>query len=178
MTQLATLFTEIPDLAPSPAAAWWLLIPVAALALGRLVFLTVRWFRADSETRVSLRQAHRIRRTWRRLAPMTGLAITDPTPTTTDQLRSNGHLVEPKVKLPRIKTTVDQFGVTVTANTLLRVGLQAWQDAADDLCNGWGMQRSRSASPGPASSPPAASATNPSTLHFPHRSFRLTGHQP
>jgi S-DNA-T family DNA segregation ATPase FtsK/SpoIIIE len=58
-----------------------------------------------------------------------------------EQLRSDGTPAPAKVRIPRITTHADTFGVTVTAGALPRVGLEAWQDARDDLCNGWGMLR-------------------------------------
>lgn len=140
--------TAFPSL-PAAAALAWLLIALVVLVVGRVLFVVVRWLRADPETRVSLRQARRIRRTWRRLAPMADLAVKDATPTTVEQLRSDGTPVAAKVRIPRITTRADAFGVTVTANTLPRVGLEAWQDAADDLCNGWGMLRVKVTQPRP-----------------------------
>ncbi|MFD0328264.1 hypothetical protein ACFQZC_08595 [Streptacidiphilus monticola] len=115
--------------------------PLAVVLVGRLLFLVVRWLRADAETRISLRQARRIRRTWRRLAPMADLAVKDTTPTTLEQLRSDGTPVPAKVRIPRITTRADRFGVTVTANTLPRVGLRrgrmrAMTCATDGACSG------------------------------------------
>ncbi|MEE1782763.1 FtsK/SpoIIIE domain-containing protein [Streptomyces sp. SP17BM10] len=125
----------------SPDILLWLLTPATALVLGRMVFVTVRWLRADTETRISLGQARRIRRTWKRLAPMAELAAKDATPTGLEHLSTDGKAPRPKIRIPRITTKADEFGVTVTATTLPRVGLEAWQDAADDLRNGWGMTR-------------------------------------
>lgn len=141
--------TTLHTLPHTAAAMWSLLIPMAALVLGRVLFTGVRWLRADTETRVSLRQARRIRRTWRRLAPMAELAVKDPTPTQLQQLRSDGTPAPAKVRIPRITTRADTFGVTVTATALPRVGLEAWQDARDDLCNGWGMHRIKVTQPRP-----------------------------
>lgn len=141
--------TTLPTL-PNPATVtWWLLTPLTALVLGRLLFVSVRWLRADTETRISLRQARRIRRTWHRLAPLVELVVKDPTPTQLQQLRSDGTPIPAKVRIPRIATRADAFGVTVTAGALPRVGLEAWQDAADDLCNGWGMLRVKVTQPRP-----------------------------
>jgi S-DNA-T family DNA segregation ATPase FtsK/SpoIIIE len=135
---------------PNPATVtWWLLIPLACLVLGRLLFTAVRWLRADTDTRISLRQARRIRRTWRRLAPMAELAVKDTTPTQLQQLRPDGTPAPAKVRIPRITTRADTFGVTVTATALPRVGLEAWQDARDDLRNGWGILRVKVTQPRP-----------------------------
>ncbi|MFF4830289.1 FtsK/SpoIIIE domain-containing protein [Streptomyces sp. NPDC001315] len=148
MTETITLLHQIADLDPATVSRQ-LLTTVAAL--GGTVFAcrsactTARWLRADTETRASLKQARRIRRSWRRLAPMTGLTVTEPAP----KVQADGRPLEPKVRLPRIKLTADQFGVTVTATTLPRVGLEAWQDAADDLCNAWSMRRVKISQPRP-----------------------------
>ncbi|WP_034090707.1 FtsK/SpoIIIE domain-containing protein [Streptacidiphilus albus] len=139
----------LPAIVHRATALWWLLIPLTLVVLGRVVFTAVRWLRADAETRISLRQARRIRRTWRRLAPMAELAVKDTTPTAMEQLRADGTPVPAKVCIPSISTHADTFGVTVTANALPRVGLEAWQDARDDLCNGWGMLRVKVAQPRP-----------------------------
>lgn len=148
MTEPFTLLQQITGLDPATVTGQ-VLTPFAVLGgtvfAGRSAFLTARWLRADAETRASLRQARRIRRTWRRLAPMTGLAVTEPAA----KPRGDGRLTESKIRLPRIKVTADQFGVKVAATTLPRVGMEAWQDAADDLCNAWGMQRVKISQPQP-----------------------------
>ncbi|AXQ57211.1 MULTISPECIES: hypothetical protein [Streptomyces] len=53
--------------------------------LGWASFCFTRWYRADAETRISLRQARRLRWGWNRLAPMLGLAVKDATPTVLQQ---------------------------------------------------------------------------------------------
>lgn len=148
MTEPLTLFHHMAGLDPATVTRQ-LLTPFAALGAAvftcRSAYTTARWLSADTETRASLRQARRIRRTWRHLAPMTGLAVTEPA----TKVRDDGRPKEPKTGLPRIKVKADSFGVTVTATTLPRVGLEAWQDAADDLCNAWGMQRVKISQPKP-----------------------------
>ncbi|MFI6446747.1 hypothetical protein [Kitasatospora sp. NPDC050543] len=84
----------------SPDTLLWLIVPATALLLGRMVFVSVRWLRADTETRISLGQARRIRRTWKRLAPMAELAAKDSTPTGLEHLNTDGKAVKPKIRTP------------------------------------------------------------------------------
>ncbi|MEW1614386.1 MULTISPECIES: hypothetical protein [unclassified Streptomyces] len=37
--------------------------------------------------------------------------------------------------VPRLRTRADAFGVTVTADALPQLGLSAWQDAGEGLCD-------------------------------------------
>ncbi|GGY13351.1 hypothetical protein GCM10010358_77040 [Streptomyces minutiscleroticus] len=56
------------------------LLIVAVLAGAWLLWAMVRYIRADRGTRVSIRQAMRVRWGWVRLARMAGLTVTDKTP--------------------------------------------------------------------------------------------------
>lgn len=94
-------------------------------------FCFVRWYRADDETRISLRQARRIRWGWKRLAPMLDLAVKDATPTVLQQVGTQETPAKPRALAPRLHTQADPFGVTVTADALPQVGLSAWQDASE-----------------------------------------------
>ncbi|WP_406084472.1 FtsK/SpoIIIE domain-containing protein [Streptomyces virginiae] len=106
-------------------------------------FCFVRWYRADDETRISLRQARRIRWGWKRLAPMLDLAVKDATPTVLQQVGTQETPAKPRALAPRLHTQADPFGVTVTADALPQVGLSAWQDASEGLRDAWGMRRIR-----------------------------------
>ena len=149
MTEPLTLLHQIAGLDPATVTLQ-LLTPFAtlggAVVTCRTFYTGVRWLRADAETRLSLEQSRRIRRTWRLLAPQVGLAVTEPARPGRD-----GRPGEPKVRLPRIKVNADEFGVTVTATTLPTIGREAWRDAADDLRNAWGMQRMKISQPKPGS---------------------------
>lgn len=112
-------------------------------------FRFARWYRADGETRISLRQARRIRWGWKRLAPMLDLAVKDSTLTVLQQLSPQDLPAKPRVLAPRLHTQADPFGVTVTADALPQVGLSAWQDANEGLCDAWGMRRIRISQPKP-----------------------------
>lgn len=61
-------------------------LPIATALIG--VWTVVRYVRADRGTRVSMRQAARVRWGWVRLARMAGLTVTDKTPTLLAQITS------------------------------------------------------------------------------------------
>ncbi|MBT3156825.1 hypothetical protein KQH42_05115 [Streptomyces sp. CHA1] len=129
-----------------------LLVVAVLVALGLLGwagFCLARWYRADAETRASLRQARRLRWGWKRLAPMLGLAVKDATPTVLQQYGPQEQPPKPRVLVPHLRTRADAFGVTVTADALPQVGLSAWQDASEGLCDAWGMRRIRISQPKP-----------------------------
>lgn len=137
---------------PANALSTGLLLVACLGVLGLLSwagFCFVRWYRADSETRISLRQARRIRWGWKRLALMLDLAVKDATPTVLQHLSPHETPAKPRVLAPRLHTQADPFGVTVTADALPQVGLSAWQDANEGLRDAWGMRRIRISQPKP-----------------------------
>ncbi|GCD98339.1 DNA translocase FtsK [Embleya hyalina] len=108
-----------------------------------------RYARADRDTRASIRQAYRIRRRWRRFAPMAGLFALQA-PGRLAALRTpDGFAPVPKTLIPTLKTRPDRFGVTVTANTLPKVGLTAWRSAEESLRDAWGFPRVKISQPKP-----------------------------
>ncbi|MGW8506955.1 FtsK/SpoIIIE domain-containing protein [Streptomyces sp. CLCI03] len=117
--------------------------------LGWAGYCFARWYQADAETRVSLRQARRMRWGWKRLAPMLSLAVKDATPTVLQQYGPQEQATKPRVLVPRLRTRADAFGVTVTADALPQVGLSAWLEASEGLCDAWGMRRIRISQPKP-----------------------------
>ncbi|RKN36871.1 FtsK/SpoIIIE domain-containing protein [Streptomyces hoynatensis] len=131
---------EIVGLAPEVAGA------VLALVLLRGVVWLVRYIRADRMMRVSMRQAIRVRRSWRRLARMQGLTVTDRTPSFWAQVSAGANggqskPQEPRVLVPKIRVRADRFGVEVRATTLPRVGLADYQKAAPYLADAWRCTR-------------------------------------
>lgn len=74
---------------PANALSTGSLLVACLCMLGMLAwagFCFARWYRADGETRISLRQARRIQWGWKRLAPMLDLVVKDATPTVLQQL--------------------------------------------------------------------------------------------
>jgi len=130
---------------PLPGAAPWL--PLVALGLGLVLlvwfgFKAVRYLRADTETRASIRQAARIRRTWPRLARNLGLTTTDHVPTLVQQLTSkDGNTPSPRILTPKIHTQADRFGVKVQLATVAKVGLVEVQRHAEHLADAWRCTR-------------------------------------
>ncbi|WP_327316280.1 hypothetical protein [Streptomyces sp. NBC_01235] len=119
---------------------------VVGLALAVLVGWTtwwvVRYLHADAMTRQSIRQAVRIRRGWKRLAPMLKLSATDKTPTALASLaNTDGKPIRPRVLIPALKVTHDAYGVIARANCLPGVGLQQFQKAAPHLADAWRCTR-------------------------------------
>lgn len=123
------------------------LAPKALVAVFTLYAVTklYLYIRADRETRRSMRQAARIKRRWRRLAPALGLSY-ERRPGTLSQM-INKQLAperpadESRTVIPRIKTKADPYGVTVFAGTLPKVGLSAFEDAAESLRDEWDFSR-------------------------------------
>jgi S-DNA-T family DNA segregation ATPase FtsK/SpoIIIE len=125
---------------------------VAALLAGVwLLWTVVRYLRADRGTRVSMRQAVRVRIGWVRLARMAGLTVTDKTPGLLAQLSApkDGPAPAPRVLTPRIRVKADRFGVIVRARTLPRVGLEEYQNAARFLADAWRCTRVSVTADGP-----------------------------
>ncbi|MGW7004984.1 FtsK/SpoIIIE domain-containing protein [Streptomyces sp. NPDC054933] len=131
------------DITTAPAHIAAALAALAALVLvGMLVHTVVRYLRADTEMRASLRLDWRIRRTWKRQAPMHGLSVKDRTPTTAAQLAAkDGRKPETRELVPKIHTTVDRTGVTVRMRTLAGIGLTELQKAAPYLADTWRCPR-------------------------------------
>jgi S-DNA-T family DNA segregation ATPase FtsK/SpoIIIE len=115
-----------------------LLVVAAPVGLW-LLLVVVRYVRADRGTRVSMRQAVRVRWSWVRLARMAGLTVTDKTPGLLAQItaQKDGAAPAPRVLTPRIKVKPDRFGVVVRAGTLPKVGLEEYQKAARFLAAAW-----------------------------------------
>ncbi|MGI5469898.1 FtsK/SpoIIIE domain-containing protein [Streptomyces sp. CA-132043] len=110
---------------------------LALIAVWAIVWAT-RYALADRMTRASLRQAARIRRRWKRLAPMARLSVTDRTPTVLASLTTaDGKQPQPRVLTPAIKVKADQYGVMVRANCLPQVSLKEFQKAAAYLADAW-----------------------------------------
>ncbi|MFI0775494.1 cell division protein FtsK [Streptomyces sp. NPDC021212] len=120
----------------APALAGAALAPALVWALWWLV----RYIRADAMTRASIRQAIRVRRGWRRLAPMAGLSVTDKTPPAVI-VAPDGKVPKPKILIPKIKVTADRYGVLVRAVCLPKVSLAEFQRAAPYLADAWRCAR-------------------------------------
>ncbi|MEU3601029.1 cell division protein FtsK [Streptomyces sp. NPDC006798] len=102
----------------------------------------IRYIRADEMLRASIRQAVRVRRSWKRLAPMIKLAAVDKTPTTMAVLANpEGKPIKPRVVIPALKVTPDRFGVVALANCVPGVGLEEFQKAAPYLADAWRCAR-------------------------------------
>ncbi|WFB08347.1 cell division protein FtsK [Streptomyces sp. LX-29] len=104
------------------------------------VLWLVRYVRADTMTRASIRQAVRVRFGWRRLAPMAGLSVTDKTPPTV-VVAPDGKVPKPRVLIPKIKVAPDRYGVLVRAECLPKVSLGEFQRAAPYLADAWRCAR-------------------------------------
>ncbi|OMI38679.1 putative plasmid transfer protein [Streptomyces sparsogenes DSM 40356] len=115
----------------------------AALALSAVwaLWWVVRYVRADKMTRASIRQAIRVRRGWRRLAPMAGLSVTDKTPPAAVIVAPDGKVPKPRVLIPKIKVAADRYGVVVRAVCLPKVSLAEFQRAAPYLADAWRCTR-------------------------------------
>ncbi|WP_369366181.1 cell division protein FtsK [Streptomyces sp. CG1] len=106
------------------------------------VWWVVRYVRADAMTRQSIRQAMRVRRTWKRLAPMLKLSATDKTPTALASMSNTGNKpIKPRVLVPALKVTHDAYGVIARAGCLPGVGLEQYQKAAPHLADAWRCTR-------------------------------------
>ncbi len=148
------------------AQVWVALAVVCAVGLlGWSVFVVVRYVRADTDLRASIRQAYRIRRGWRRLAPMAGLSVTDRTPTLLASLQAkDGQVPKPCVLTPRLDTKPDRFGVVVNATCLPKVGLAEYTKAAPYLADAWRAVRISVLPDGPGKVRMRAVRVDPLTL--------------
>jgi S-DNA-T family DNA segregation ATPase FtsK/SpoIIIE len=127
---------EVMGYAPAAAGA-----ALALIALWAFVWL-VRYLRADKETRVSIRQAVRVRRGWKRLAQMAGLSVTDKMPTALASLaNTDGKPPKPRVLVPALKVEPDRYGIVARANCLPKVSLEEFQKATPYLADAWGCTR-------------------------------------
>ncbi|MFE7129754.1 cell division protein FtsK [Streptomyces sp. NPDC057638] len=142
---------------PINAVASLVILCAAALA-GWPVLWLVRYLRADRMTRVSIRQAIRIRRGWPRLARMTGLSVVDPAPT---GLAARGRTPPPRVLVPRIRVRPDRFGVQVHLGCLPGIGLAELQRSAPYLADAWRAVRVAVTRDGPGSLRIRAVRTDP-----------------
>jgi DNA segregation ATPase FtsK/SpoIIIE, S-DNA-T family len=157
--------------------SWLGLALVCAVALlVRSMIVAVRYCRADAELRASIRQAYRIRRGWKRLAPMAGLSVTDRTPTFLASLQTkDGQVPKPRVLTPKLGTTPDRFGVLVRARCLPRIGLAEYTKAAPYLADAWGAVRISVLPDGPGKVRMRAVRTDPLTVST---TFRPDGREP
>ncbi|MEU3340720.1 cell division protein FtsK [Streptomyces sp. NPDC006668] len=115
---------------------------VLAVLIAWSVWWVVRYVRADAMTRQSIRQAVRIRRGWKRLAPMLKLSATDKTPTALASLaNTDGKPIKPRVLVPALKVTHDAYGVIARATCLPGIGLEQFQKAAPHLADAWRCTR-------------------------------------
>ncbi|GAB7109518.1 hypothetical protein JCM4814A_78320 [Streptomyces phaeofaciens JCM 4814] len=115
---------------------------VLAVIVGWTVWWVVRYLRADTMTRQSIRQAVRVRWGWKRLAPMLKLSATDKTPTALATLaNTNGKPIKPRILIPALKVTHDAYGVIARAQCLPGVGLEQFQKAAPHLADAWRCTR-------------------------------------
>ncbi|MFJ3477348.1 cell division protein FtsK [Streptomyces microflavus] len=113
-----------------------------AVLVGWSVWWVVRYLRADAMTRRSIRQAVRVRRTWKRLAQMLKLCATDKMPAPLASLsNSDGRPIKPRVLVPALKVTHDEYGVIAQASCLPGVGLAEFQKATPYLADAWRMAR-------------------------------------
>ncbi|MFH8567579.1 FtsK/SpoIIIE domain-containing protein [Streptomyces sp. NPDC017993] len=104
---------------------------IAAVWLGRYIA-------ADSMMRASMRQAIRVRRSWKRFAQMAGLSVTDKMPTALAAFTADADKPpKPRVLTPALKVKPDRFGVVARANCLPKVSLEQFQKAAPFLADAW-----------------------------------------
>ncbi|MEV0441049.1 FtsK/SpoIIIE domain-containing protein [Streptomyces spectabilis] len=120
----------------------WAVAAVLTALVSWSIWWAVRYVRADAMTRQSIRQAVRVRRTWKRLAPMLKLSATDKTPTMTASLaNTDGKPIKPRVLVPALKVGHDAYGVIAHAACLPGVGLEQFQKAAPHLADAWRCTR-------------------------------------
>ncbi|MEU8603122.1 cell division protein FtsK [Streptomyces parvulus] len=116
-------------------------IGLAALVVWVLMWV-IRYLLADTMMRDSIRQAVRVRWSWKRFAAMAGLSVTDKTPTAMASLSTtDGKPPKPRTLTPSLKVKPDQFGVVVRAGCLPKVGLEEFQNAAPYIADAWRCTR-------------------------------------
>lgn len=126
------MLPDLPTSLPEPGLlAVCCLAPVALVVLVVQGWRLVRYLRADDDMRASLSLQRRIRRTWKRQAPMHHLSVKDRAPTTAAQLTTrDGRKPQARELIPKITTRVDAAGVTIRMRTLAGIGVAELQKAA------------------------------------------------
>ena len=119
-----------------------LILALAALVAGlRSYGITPRLLWADPQTRHSLIQAARVRRTWSRLARNLKLTLTEaPTSSVVSLVSTHvrvAHPTKPTVIVPKIRITADQYGIRIRVRTLPGVGLAEFEKHAQHLSDAW-----------------------------------------
>ncbi|MGW2141920.1 hypothetical protein ACWCW2_39265 [Streptomyces sp. NPDC001773] len=137
-----------------------------------LLTTAVRYVRADRGTRVSMRQAVRVRWGWVRLARMAELTVTDKTPGLLAQItaQKDNATPAPRVLTPKIKVKPDPYGVIVRARTLPQVGLEEYQKSARFLADAWRCTRVSVLPDGPGRVVIRGVRSDPLTTPTTHRS--------
>ncbi|MFJ2575213.1 AAA family ATPase [Kitasatospora aureofaciens] len=135
----------VPASGPLDTLPPWLPYALGAgvlVLLAWLLVITGRYLMADKDTRRSIRQAARIRRTWPRLARSLGLVTIDRHPTLLASVaNTDGKKPEPRTLVPALHTKADRYGVVVNVKTVPTVGLPEFQKAAERLAAAWQCTR-------------------------------------
>jgi hypothetical protein len=120
-----------------------LVLTVAVVVVAvRATIAIVRYVRADASGRKVLRAAWRIKRTWKRTARQVGLMQIDKTRPPLWSSRPQTELITREL-VPAVKVHTQQWGVSVDARTIGRVGLKEFQDAATHLADMWKVPQVR-----------------------------------
>ena len=111
--------------------------------LGLVAWWVARYVRASKDRRRAMRMALRIRRRWGRLSVMLGLTVADPTPliprpkALVSRRARRFPIAKSRQVKPRLRIRCDEYGAIIRANTVPKVGVDAWEKVSDHLANDW-----------------------------------------
>nr|WP_015061604.1 FtsK/SpoIIIE domain-containing protein [Streptomyces sp. X335]AFK25583.1 tra protein [Streptomyces sp. X335] len=100
----------------------------------------VRYYRADPDTRHSIKSARRARRSWKTFCEMAGMTVKQ-NPGWIAQATNGGKKLEPHILIPPVKTQPDRFGFTVYSRALPGLGLDDWDKNRKYIADQWGVRR-------------------------------------
>lgn len=124
----------------------------------------VRYLRGSKPERASLRRANAIKFRWKRNAKLLDLIVMDSSQRPSDFIREvfrdqssrrtstairKAAPAKPRPVHQKLKTSTDEFSVTVDTKVIGKLNASRWQDSAENLAQVWRVQRVKVTSPKP-----------------------------
>jgi len=106
---------------------------------------TVRYLCADRNRKAAMRCGIRVRATWKRTALQVGLFQVDKAAKVGESVPLPGELRgsarEPRILIPHLRVSSDAYGLVISVKVIGRIGLDAWQKAAEHLAHAWRVRQ-------------------------------------
>ena len=100
-----------------------------------------RYYRADPQTRESIKAARRARRSWQTFCEMTGLTVQRQPGLLAQMAAKDGKKPEPQTLWPALRTAPDRFGFTAYSKAIPGIGLADFDRVRDHIADQWGATR-------------------------------------